>query len=99
MGELSIVLVFSQLDLGLIECDLLYLDIEGEEYNAIKGSTSTIMASHPVIVIEDSEKLLKKRDSLYHSGDVSRYLRAQFGYQEAILQGRNAICLPSSAVT
>ena len=40
-------------DLGLEACDLLYLDIEGAEWNALKGATDTIRKFHPVIVIED----------------------------------------------
>lgn len=40
-------------DLGLSECDLIYLDIEGYEDLALKGAYETIMAYSPVIVCEN----------------------------------------------
>lgn len=39
--------------LGLQTCDLLYLDIEGFEHMALRGSLETIKRCKPVIVIED----------------------------------------------
>lgn len=39
-------------DLVLRACDLIYLDIEGYEYNALKGGVETIQKFKPVIAVE-----------------------------------------------
>lgn len=39
-------------DLGLTECDLIQLDIEGHEYFALLGGLETIKKNKPVIVME-----------------------------------------------
>ena len=39
-------------DLGIDDCDLLQLDVEGYEMFALKGAVETIRASKPVIVVE-----------------------------------------------
>jgi FkbM family methyltransferase len=39
-------------DLGLPVCDFLCLDLEGFEYDAIRGATQTIDACRPVIMLE-----------------------------------------------
>lgn len=40
-------------DLELIDCDLIYLDIEGYELPALRGALNTIHRSRPLIVVED----------------------------------------------
>ena len=40
-------------DLNLPDVDLIYLDIEGGEYDALTGAMETINRDHPVIGIED----------------------------------------------
>jgi FkbM family methyltransferase len=40
--------------LGLQECDLIYLDIEGHEPQALFGARSTLARFHPVISLEDN---------------------------------------------
>lgn len=44
-------------DLSLPACDLIYLDIEGAELNALLGAQQTIIEHSPVIVIEDKDGL------------------------------------------
>ena len=39
-------------DLGLAECDLIYLDIEGDEMAAIMGARETIARCKPAVVLE-----------------------------------------------
>jgi hypothetical protein len=39
-------------DLGVTNCDLLCLDVEGYEHFAIQGALDTIRASWPTIVLE-----------------------------------------------
>lgn len=39
-------------DLGLTECNLIHLDIEGYEYFALQGALKTIKTFSPVVVIE-----------------------------------------------
>lgn len=67
-------------DLSLRECDLIYLDIEGYEFRALRGALATIERCHPVIVVED--KGLSER---YGSarGDIEKWLGAEFGYRVA----------------
>lgn len=65
-------------DLMLDACDLIQLDIEGFELNALEGAVNTIKQHHPVIVVEDkglSEKFGTKQ------GAIGRWLE-QFGYSE-----------------
>lgn len=58
--------------LDLDSCDLIQLDIEGFELNALKGAQKTINAFHPVIMVED--KGLSQR---YGSskGDIEKWLQ------------------------
>lgn len=39
-------------DMNLERCDLIYLDIEGYEWNALRGALETIQRCRPVLVIE-----------------------------------------------
>jgi FkbM family methyltransferase len=39
-------------DLGLDICDIIHLDIEGYEYNALRGAKQTLERCKPIIVIE-----------------------------------------------
>ena len=47
--------------LGLRRVDLIKMDIEGEEYNAIKGAVETIMRFKPKIIVEIHSKKLRDR--------------------------------------
>lgn len=64
-------------DLELPGCDLMVLDVEGMEMDAIQGAMLTIQENHPVIMYEDkglSEKYGVGR------GDIERRM-AEFGYK------------------
>jgi FkbM family methyltransferase len=49
--------------LRLKRVDLIKIDIEGEEYNALKGATKTIKRFKPKIIIEIHSKNLWKKKS------------------------------------
>lgn len=44
-------------DLALPVCDLIYLDLEGYELNALKGAVETITRCRPVVAIEVNKNL------------------------------------------
>lgn len=75
-------------DLGLAECDLIYLDIEGRELSALKGAATTIRTKLPVIAIED-----KGLSSHYgvQQGVAGLWLRETYGYNVGIPLGRDVI--------
>lgn len=73
-GEVRCVTVDS---LCLDRCDLLQLDIEGRELEALKGASDTIGACRPVIVIEEKRLAHEKRD--YR---LPRSFLKRFGYEE-----------------
>lgn len=72
--EFAVVTIDSLL---LNACDLIQLDIEGYEFNALKGAVKTIEKFHPVIMVED-KGLSNKYGSLM--GDIGKWLE-QFGYK------------------
>jgi FkbM family methyltransferase len=47
-------------DLNLTDCNLIQLDVEGYEYNILKGAIDTIKRCKPIIVIEDPAIWLKR---------------------------------------
>lgn len=65
-------------DLNLPACDLMFLDIEGMEYQALMGGEKTIDQFHPVIVTEE-----KSLGSRYGADEdtIRNYLR-RFGYKQ-----------------
>lgn len=73
--------------------DLIQLDIEGSELDALKGCKKTIERCRPVIVIE--EKPLKHlKDFRQKVGDARRWLGNQFGYKAIATVGRDVILAP-----
>lgn len=74
--------------LAVIDCDLIYLDIEGAEMLALKGAAATIAMSRPVIVVEDkglSEKFGTPR------GAIGKWLALNFGYEAVGKSKRDVI--------
>ena len=49
--------------LNLSGCDLIQLDVEGYEYDALIGSLKTIIKYHPVLCVEFCEKWLNRYDA------------------------------------
>lgn len=75
-------------DLGLEACDLIALDVEGYELNALRGAHDTIRKFRPVIVCEDkglSEKYGSKQ------GEIETYLNAAHGYRIAARVHRDIV--------
>ena len=64
-------------DLRLPSCDLICLDIEGYELNALKGGVKTIEKFKPTIVCEDKGLSLRYGS---REGDIAEFL-AHFGYR------------------
>lgn len=77
-------------DLGLSECDLIYLDIEGYEYFALQGAVETIRAFRPVIGVEVNANVKYSG----HSAQELRELILSFGYQCAEKIRKDEIFVP-----
>ncbi len=73
--------------LGVIDCDLLQLDVEGSEHEALLGAVSTIEASWPVITLE-----LKGHGQRYgYTDNDTINLLADMGYKIADRVNRDVI--------
>ena len=73
--------------LGVTDCDLLQLDVEGSEHQAILGAIATIEASWPVITLE-----LKGLGERYgYTDDDTINLLASMGYEIADRVNRDVI--------
>ena len=46
-------------DLSLMECDLIYLDVEGQEYEALLGAVNTIFICEPLVIFECKRESFK----------------------------------------
>lgn len=74
--------------LAVVDCDLIYLDIEGAEMLALQGAAATIAMSRPVIVVEDkglSDKFGTPR------GAIGKWLALNFGYTDVGKSKRDVI--------
>lgn len=60
-------------DLALKSCDLIYLDIEGEEVNALQGAEQTIARTRPLVIFE-------ARNSLRESAEAAQGFMKSIGY-------------------
>jgi FkbM family methyltransferase len=74
--------------LNLPECDLIQLDIEGFELNALLGGLETIKKYKPVLCIEFCEKWLNRYDS---SSEKIEKLLEELGYQHRTSHGVDRI--------
>lgn len=67
-------------DFNLPACDLIFLDIEGAELEALRGAYRTIEKFHPLIVVEDKPMpQLEKFNRVV--GDIGRWLQTEFMYE------------------
>lgn len=64
--------------LGVDDCDLIYLDVEGAELKALTGAVDTIEASKPLICVEDKGLSTRFGTS---KGDIGKWLETMFGYK------------------
>ncbi|MGH8338150.1 MAG: FkbM family methyltransferase [Gammaproteobacteria bacterium] len=64
--------------LGLADCDLIYLDIEGAELKAIQGAVNTIWQSKPVIAFEDKNLSTRFGTNKY---DTEKWIARELGYK------------------
>jgi FkbM family methyltransferase len=78
-------------DLGLPACDLIYLDIEGAEVDALRGAMATLTNHRPVVVVE--EKGLCKRFG-YPDRAVEQLLTATYGYRVAAKVHKDVVFIP-----
>lgn len=65
-------------DLNLIHCDLIQLDVEGYELEALQGATHTIEVSRPVIMVEVNSNLTAMG---YRESDIDYWIRSR-GYRQ-----------------
>jgi len=79
-------------DLGLDQVDLIMLDIEGAELDALKGAEYIIEHQKPVICVEDKAACLHKVG--LKIGDVENYLR-DLGYKTFVRfhNNKDLLCL------
>ena len=75
-------------DLALPGCDLIYLDIEGTEMNALRGAVRTIDAHSPVVAFED--KGLGKRFGV-EPGAIEAMMKDTFGYRTVVQANHDTI--------
>lgn len=79
-------------DLGLTQCDLIYLDIEGYELAAICGAFRTIKTCKPVIAFEDKGLSVAYGVEL---GEAARYLEDAHRYRRIDQVGNDTIMVPT----
>lgn len=64
-------------DLGLTDCDLIQLDVEGFEINALRGAEETLKACRPLVVAEENRRA---RDHGFKIGELEILMR-MFNYK------------------
>lgn len=74
-------------DLGLADCDLLLLDLEGYEFFALLGATATIMRTRPLISVEQNKK---SRGQGFQPGAIELLLNS-LDYRVRMTLGENII--------
>lgn len=90
-GDVSIITVDS---LNLDDMNLLWLDIEGFEIEALKGSAETIMKYKPVIVLENKGLIAGFGGNIDGSQKVLDWMKVTFNYEKVERLMRDDIFLP-----
>lgn len=75
-------------DLRLQDCDLIQLDVEGAEFNALLGAASTIAKFRPVVVIEEKPLPQQGTEGAHL---VARYQLEEWGYREVTKLHRDVV--------
>ena len=78
--------------LGLSDVDLIYLDIEGAETDALLGATDTIAKYRPVIGLEDKKNQFWRR--YHYNRSPVEMLVKDFGYKEIARYHLDVILAP-----
>jgi FkbM family methyltransferase len=77
LGDVGAIPMFPIDDLNLQDCDALFLDVEGTEYDALRGAFATIKRCKPMLVLEENKKMHSRGRV---AGDLEN-LVAPFGYK------------------
>lgn len=64
-------------DLQLADCDAIFLDVEGTEYEALQGGLATIARCRPLLVLEENKKMHNRGRV---AGDLEQLVRP-FNYR------------------
>lgn len=75
-------------DLALPVCDLIYLDIEGQEHEALRGAVETIKNCRPTVIFE-------ARKVFQGSADASCKFMRDLGYTQGSDIGKDIVMRPS----
>jgi FkbM family methyltransferase len=67
-------------DLELVECDLIMLDMEGYEFNALKGGEETIKKHRPILCVEIFDQWLGRFNTT--PTEVVEYITNVLGYTQ-----------------
>lgn len=74
-------------DLGLQDCDVIMLDLEGYEFFALIGALGTIGRCRPLLIVEQNKKA---RSQGFEPGAIQALLRAQ-NYRQTMVAGENLV--------
>ncbi len=78
--------------LGLDSCDLIWLDVEGSELDALKGADDTIARCRPAVIVEET-------DFAHYglpTGPAGEWLKER-GYYGAVAHGKDVLYLPPNS--
>jgi len=76
-------------DFELWCCDFIQLDVEGAEFDALRGAKTTILATRPVVMIEE-----KPLPHMSEPAGRPRRLLESWGYREAMRVHRDVVMVP-----
>lgn len=77
MGDITLTTID---DLNLVDLDLLWLDIEGMEVDALEGARNTIRKFQPIIVLENNGLIFAKEFRPDGEEELREYMKENFDY-------------------